>query len=217
MTLFSDRQDAGRRLASALKGRASDSLVLGLPRGGVPVAFEVAEALGAPLDVFIVRKLGAPGQPELAMGAIASGGGRVLNNSVLEQLGVIDETLEATVAKERAELKRRQQVYRGSDAPVDVSGRDVILVDDGLATGASMRAALDGVRALNAARVTIAVPVGARDTCAWLAQAADELVCVEMPEPFLGVGRWYVDFPQTRDEEVCDLLERARGQAAQRS
>jgi len=210
MTLFSDRRDAGRRLAAALAGHASDTLVLGLPRGGVPVAFEVAEALGATLDVFVVRKLGAPGQPELAMGAIASGGGRVLNDSVVAQLGVADETIEAVVAEERAELARRQQVYRASDAPVDVAGRDVVLVDDGLATGASMRAALDGVRALDAARVTVAVPVGAPDTCAWFARAADESVCVETPEPFVGVGRWYVDFPQTSDDEVCDLLARAR-------
>lgn len=208
MTPFNDRREAGRRLAAELTAHGNDSLVLGLPRGGVPVAFEVARALSAPLDVLVVRKLGAPGQPELAMGAIASGGGRVVNNNVVRQLGVSDDTLEAAVAEEREELTRRQLSYRGTDAPADVAGRSVILVDDGLATGASMRAALKGVRELGAAHVTVAASVGATDTCAWLENAADALVCVATPEPFLGVGRWYTNFPQTSDHEVCDLLGR---------
>lgn len=206
MTPFDDRREAGRRLAAELSDHGSESLVLGLPRGGVPVAFEVARAIGASLDVFVVRKLGAPGQPELAMGAIASGGGRVVNDSVVGQLGVSDDILEAAVAKERDELARRQLLYRGRDAPADVAGRRVILVDDGLATGASMRAALNGVRELGAAHVTVAVPVGAADTGAWFENAADAFVCVATPEPFLGVGRWYTNFPQTSDDEVRDLL-----------
>jgi putative phosphoribosyl transferase len=145
------------------------------------------------------------------MGAIASGGGRVINDEIVAQLGVDDETIEETVAEERAELLRRQRVYRGCEAPAAVFGRDVILVDDGLATGASMRAALDGVRGMDAARVTIAVPVGAPDTCAWFSQAADRSVCLKTPEPFRGVGQWYANFAQTSDEQVCELLARARG------
>lgn len=206
MAPFNDRREAGRRLATRLVGHGIDSLVLGLPRGGVPVAFEVAKALGTLLDVFVVRKLGVPGQPELAMGAIASGGGRVVNNDIVKRLGASDDTIEAAVAEERKELARRQQLYRGTDGPADVAGRRVILVDDGLATGASMRAALNGVRELGATHVTVAAPVGAADTCAWFENAADTLVCVVTPEPFFGVGRWYTNFPQTSDDEVRDLL-----------
>ena len=210
MTLFNDRRDAGRQLAAMLGLDGNDSVVLGLSRGGVPVAFEVARMLGKPLDVFVVRKLGVPGQPEVAMGAIASGGGRAINSDIVAQLDMTDEAIEEAIAEERDELARRQRMYRGWDTPAAVYGRHVILVDDGLATGASMRAALDGVRALDAGSVTIAVPVAARDTCAWFTQAADQLVCLETPEPFGGVGRWYRDFGQTSDDEVCRLLGQAR-------
>jgi predicted phosphoribosyltransferase len=209
--LFHDRADAGQVLAERLLHYAGrpDVLVLALPRGGVPVAFEVARALGAPLDVFLVRKLGVPGQRELAMGALATGGVRVLNREVVEALGIPDEVVDAVAAEEREELERREQEYRGDRAPPDVRGRVVILIDDGLATGSTMRAAVAALRRLGPARVVVAVPVGAPETCAELRREADEVVCARTPEPFYAVGRWYVDFSQTTDEEVRELLDQA--------
>ena len=207
---FRDRADAGRELAGQLAHYAgrSDVLVLALPRGGVPVGYEVAEVLGAPLDVFLVRKLGVPGHEELAMGAIASGGVRVLNERVVRPLGITDAVIKAVEAEERRELERRESAYRGSRPPIDVHGQTVILVDDGLATGASMRAAVVALRRLEPARIVVAVPVGAPDTCAELEKEADEVVCVSEPEPFFGVGMWYRDFSPTTDDEVRELLSR---------
>jgi predicted phosphoribosyltransferase len=209
--LFSDRFDAGRRLAAELLDYADrpDVLVLALPRGGVPVAFEVARALHAPLDVFLVRKLGVPGHRELAMGAIASGGVRVLNEDVVRGLGVPDEVLDAVAARERTELERREWAYRDGRPPPAVRGRTVILVDDGLATGSTMRAAVRALRAQGPARIVVAVPVGAPETCAEFQDEADEAVCARTPDPFYAVGLWYSDFTQTTDEEVRDLLARA--------
>lgn len=210
--LFQDRADAGRVLATKLAAFADrpDVLVLGLPRGGVPVAYEVARALRAPLDVFLVRKLGVPGQPELAMGAIASGGVRVLHDNVLKALSITEQEIDAVTAEEAEELDRRERLYRGGRPPLDVRGRTVILVDDGLATGSSMRAAVEALRRMNPLRIVVAVPVGSPDTCGALLEEADEVVCAETPDPFYAVGIWYDDFSQTTDEEVRELLERAR-------
>lgn len=209
--LFQDRADAGRVLAQRLKTYVNrpDVLVLALPHGGVPVAFEVAEALNAPLDIFIVRKLGVPGYEELAMGAIASGGVRVVNDDVVRQLGLSDAVIDAVAAQEEKELERRERAYRGARAAPDVRGRTVILVDDGLATGATMRAAAAALRKQQPARLVVAVPVAASQTCDDLRSEVDEIVCGATPEPFLGVGRWYRDFSQTTDEEVHRLLEQA--------
>ena len=209
--IFRDRSDAGRQLAGQLAKYAgrSDAVVLALPRGGVPVGFAVAEALGLPLDLFLVRKLGAPAQPELAMGAVASGGVRVLNQEVIEQLGIPPELIEREAAREERELERRQQLYREGRLPAAVEGRVCILVDDGLATGSSMRAAARALRLQRPARVVIAVPVGAAFTCEELCGEVDELVCVDTPEPFFAVGQWYDDFAQTRDDEVRELLRRS--------
>jgi predicted phosphoribosyltransferase len=210
--LFRDRLDAGRRLAEKLSRYAGkpDVVVLALPRGGVPVAAEVARALDAPLDVFLVRKLGFPGQEELAMGAIASGGSRVLNTSLLRRLHVSPEIIDAVAMRERHELDRREREYRGSHPLLPVRGRTVILVDDGLATGASMHAAVAALRTQEPARIVVAVPVGAPSTCEDLRQIADEIVCAETPEPFAAVGQWYDDFSQTTDEEVRQLLAASR-------
>jgi putative phosphoribosyl transferase len=208
MTLFRDRREAGRELArrlSAYAGR-TDAAVLALPRGGVPVAFEVAKALGLPLDVFLVRKLGVPGHEELAMGAIASGGARVLDSEVVRAYRVSEEDLRRVTAAESRELDRREIAYRGDRPPLDLKGRTVILVDDGLATGSSMRAALAALEPLSPARVVVAVPVAPRSTVSALGDAADEIVCLRMPEPFLAVGMFYEDFGQTSDEEVRDFL-----------
>ncbi len=212
--LYRDRADAGRRLAEKLRHYAdrTDVLVLALPRGGVPVGYEVARALKVPLDVFLVRKLGFPGQEELAMGAIASGGSRVLNTSLLQRLHVSQEMVDAVADREQRELERREQAYRGSAPPPVVRGRTVILVDDGLATGASMQAAAAALRGREPARVVVAVPVGAPSTCDEFGGYADEVVCGEMPEPFLAVGQWYDDFSQTSDEEVRELLRRSRSE-----
>ena len=209
---FLDRADAGRHLAPKLNAYANrdDVIVLALPRGGVPVGAEVAAALAAPLDVFLVRKLGVPGQPELAMGAIASGGVRVLNEDVLEQVRPPAAALERVAAAEAAELDRRERAYRGGRPPADVRGKTVILVDDGLATGASMRAAVAAVRKLDPARVVVAVPVGATETCADLRAEADEVVCLQTPAPFYAVGQWYVDFGETSDDEVRACLRGCR-------
>jgi predicted phosphoribosyltransferase len=210
--LFRDRLEAGRRLAQKLSDYAGkpDVVVLALPRGGVPVAAEVARALDAPLDIFLVRKLGLPGQEELAMGAIASGGSRVLNTSLLRRLHVSPEIVDAVAMRERRELDRREREYRGSHPPPPVRGQTVILVDDGLATGASMHAAVAALRAQEPARIVVAVPVGAPSTCEDLRQIADDVVCAETPEPFAAVGQWYDDFSQTSDEEVRQLLEASR-------
>jgi putative phosphoribosyl transferase len=208
MSLFRDRREAGRELArrlSAYAGRG-DAAVLALPRGGVPVAFEVAKALGLPLDVFLVRKLGVPGHEELAMGAIASGGARVLDSEVVRAYRVSEEELRRVTAVERRELARREIAYRGGRPALELKGRTVILVDDGLATGSSMRAALAALEPLSPARVVVAVPVAPRSTVSALGDAADEIVCLKMPEPFLAVGMFYEDFGQTSDEEVRDFL-----------
>jgi putative phosphoribosyl transferase len=210
---YRDRTEAGRRLAEKLapyRGRP-DLLVLGLPRGGVVVAYEVARALGAPLDVFVVRKLGAPGQEELAMGAIA-GGVRVLNPSVVELWGIPDEVIEEVARQEQRELERRERLYRGSRPPPQIAGRTVIVVDDGIATGSTMRAAVAALRALQPARIVVAAPAAAPQACELLESEADEVVCEFTPEPFYSVGLWYFDFPQNTDEEIRELLEAAAGE-----
>jgi putative phosphoribosyl transferase len=208
---FRDRTDAGRRLADELSEYADrpDVRVLALPRGGVPVAYEVAQELHAPLDVFLVRKLGVPGHEELAMGAIASGGVRVLNEQVVEILGIPDRALEAVAATEEKELERRERAYRGDRPEADVRERIVILVDDGLATGSTMRAAARALKQQHPRRLVVAVPVAARETCEEFRGEVDEIVCAMTPEPFYAVGLWYEDFSQTTDEEVRDLLRRA--------
>lgn len=211
MEAFQDRADAGRRLAKALSrysGRPG-ALVLALPRGGVPVGFEVAAALDLPLDVFVVRKLGVPGREELAMGAIAPGGVEVLNGEVVDSMRIPDAVIRAVARRERAELERREREYRGSNPAPDLRGRVAILVDDGLATGATMRAAVASLRRLGAARIVVAVPVAAADTCVHLLPQVDELICLMTPPYFGAVGEWYLDFSQTSDSEVRDLLSRA--------
>ena len=208
---FADRAEAGRVLAELLATYTgqSDVIVLALPRGGVPVAFEVARALGTPLDVFLVRKLGAPGQEELAMGAIASGDIVVLNDDLVKALKISREVVEMEVASERQELARREAIYRGGRPPLDVRGKTVILVDDGLATGSTMRAAVAALRRQEPARIVVAVPIGAPTTCAELKRIADECICAVTPDHFRAVGLWYDDFEQTDDDEVCSLLARA--------
>lgn len=214
MALFKDRRDAGKQLAQELTAYAgrSDVIVLALPRGGVPVAYEVARALNAPLDIFIVRKLGLPGHEELAIGAIASGGVRVLNEDIVRALNIPEAVIESIARRELQELERRERTYRGNRPPPEVRGRTVILVDDGLATGASMRAAVAALRAQNPARIVVAVPTAAPETCEAFESEVDEIVCAMTPEPFYGVGRWYEDFSQTTDEEVRALLEEAARQ-----
>lgn len=208
MERYSDRREAGRALAAALAPYAGrdDVVVLALPRGGVPVGYEVASALGAPLDVFVVRKLGVPGHEELAMGAIATGGVRVLVPSVVESLGISSDEIDSVADAERRELERRERQYRGNRPELDVRGRTVILVDDGLATGATMRAAVAALRQCEPARIVVAAPVGARDACDEFRVLADDVICARTPEPFYGVGLWYDDFSQTSDDEVRDLL-----------
>ena len=208
---FSNRTEAGRLLAEKLLkyARCADVIVLGLPRGGVPVAFEVAQRLAVPLDVFIVRKLGVPGFEELAVGAIASGGVRVLNEDVLRALPNADETIESITARETAELERREQSYRNGRPAPELRDRIVILVDDGLATGATMRAAVKALRHRGAAKIVVAVPVGPPDTCREFEEEADETICATTPEFFQAVGQYYEDFSQTSDDEVRELLARA--------
>jgi putative phosphoribosyl transferase len=208
---FRDRIEAGQLLGRELAARfgaIDDAIVLALPRGGVPVGLEVAKALAAPLDVFIVRKLGVPGHEEMAMGAIASGGVRVLNRDVLDYARVTQEQLDAVAAREERELSRREAEYRGNRAPLDVRDRIVIVVDDGLATGSTMRAAVQALRAMKPKRVIVAVPVGAPQTCEDLRGIADEIICLRTPEPFEAVGLWYDDFTQTTDAEVHAFLSR---------
>ncbi|HEV7591217.1 MAG TPA: phosphoribosyltransferase [Longimicrobium sp.] len=213
---FRDRIHAGRRLAAELAPYATrpNLLVLALPRGGVPVGFEVAEALGAPLDVFLVRKLGVPGHEEYAMGAIASGGIRVLNPEVVAMLRIPASAIEAVAEREQRELERRERAYRGDRPEPEISGRTVILVDDGLATGSSMRAAVAALRTRHPERLVVAVPVAAPETCDSLRGEVDDMVCAVTPEPFYAVGLWYQDFSQTTDEEVHELLERVRQRQA---
>ena len=210
--LFRDRREAGQRLAAKLATYANrpDVVVLALPRGGVPVAYEVASVLGAPLDVFVVRKLGVPGQEELAMGAVATGGVRVLNDQFVKRLGIPQRIIDTVTAWERQELARREDLYRGGRPPPEVRGRTVILVDDGLATGATMQAAIMALRRLQPARIVVAVPTASPDTCEQIGAIADEIICAMTPEPFHAVGLWYQDFSQTSDEEVSALLAQAR-------
>jgi predicted phosphoribosyltransferase len=210
-TAFRDRTEAGQRLAQGLTAYAGrpDVLVLALPRGGVPVGFEVARALGVPLDVFVVRKLGVPGHKELAMGAIASGGLCVLNDDAVGALRIPAPIIRAVAARELRELLRRERAYRGNRPALDVRGRTIILVDDGLATGSTMRAAVAALRRLEPARIVVAVPTAAPSTCEELRHEADDCVCEFTPDPFYAVGLWYEDFSQTTDDKVRELLERS--------
>jgi putative phosphoribosyl transferase len=207
---FKDRTEAGRVLGGILRAYAHNPevLVLALPRGGVPVAFEVACTLGAPLDIFLVRKLGVPGQTELAMGAIASGGVRVLNHDVIGSFGISQEEIEAVSAREKAELKRRAHAYRGNRPDVDVAGRTAILIDDGLATGSTMRAAVQALREQRPRKIVIAVPVAAAESLAALTREVDQVVSAYTPTPFFSVGRWYHDFSPTMDREIREILRR---------
>jgi putative phosphoribosyl transferase len=206
--LFQDRVEAGSQLAERLQRYADrdDVMVLALPRGGVPVGYEVAGALRLPFDVFVVRKLGVPGHEELAMGAIASGGVLLVNQDVVNALGIPDRVIDSVAKTEQAELARRERLYRDTRPPANLTNKTVILVDDGLATGSTMRAAVQAVRQHHPARVIVAVPVGAAETCSELDREADEVVCVRMPEPFVAVGLWYRDFTPTSDNEVRALL-----------
>lgn len=209
---FRDRHDAGRRLAAELRQYSNrpDVLVLALPRGGVPVGYEVATAIGAPLDVFIVRKLGLPWNEEVAMGAIASGGVRVLDHDLIRVARVSDADLQEVTRTEQAELDRREKLYRGGRPFPDLAGKTVVLVDDGLATGSTMRAGVEALRQEKPARIVVGVPVAAPETCDAFRGIADEIVCAETPEPFMSVGLWYEDFSQTTDDEVHELLDRTR-------
>jgi putative phosphoribosyl transferase len=213
---FRDRTEGGQRLAAALQPYAGDPsiVVLGLPRGGVPVAYEVASALHAPLDVFVVRKLGVPGHAELAMGAIARGGVRVINPEVVEPLNISTFTIDAVAERETHELERRERTYRGDLPPANLSGRTVILVDDGLATGSTMRAVVAAVRQYHPARIVVAVPVAARETCERLRSEVDDVVSVIVPQDFHAVSLWYREFEQTTDEEVRRLLMAANAAGA---
>lgn len=213
--IFGDRVDAGRRLAEKLRAYANreDVVVLGIPRGGVPVAFEVAAALNAPLDVFLSRKLGVPGQEELAFGAVATGGVRVLDQELIEAVGISKQEIEQITQKVRAELERRERVYRGARPPLNLEGKVAILIDDGIATGSSMRAAINALRQLKPARVVVAVPVAPLSTCNRLKSDVDELICVHMPESFYAIGQFYADFSQVADEEVTNLIHRAEQRA----
>ncbi len=209
--IYKDRVEAGKYLAKKLANYAqrNDVLVLALPRGGVPVAFEVAQTLDAPMDIFLVRKLGVPGHEELAMGAISTGGVRIINSDVVDHLRIPARVVDAVVDTELRELERRERIYRGNRAEPDVSGKTVILVDDGLATGSTMRAAAEALRQQNPARIVVAVPVSAPETCDQYQMGVDEIICAVTPETFVGVGQWYRDFAQTTDDEVRQLLARA--------
>jgi predicted phosphoribosyltransferase len=207
---FRNRREAGRLLASQLAAYANrpDLIVLALPRGGVPVAYEVARALDAPLDVFLVRKLGVPGHEEFALGAIATGGVRVINQDVVRRLRIPPDTIQAIAVQEQRELARRERLYRGNRPAPEVRGRTVMLVDDGLATGATMLAAIKALRSQGAGRIVVAVPIASPETCDQLAKEVDDIVCAVTPEPFDAVGLWYEDFSQTTDDEVRELLAR---------
>jgi putative phosphoribosyl transferase len=208
---FEDRRDAGRRLAGRLsRFEGEQPVVFALPRGGVPVGYEIARALGAPLDVFISRKLGAPGQPEFGIGAVAAGGVRILNQDVVRRLGIPDDYVEQITAQELAEVRRRLRYFRGERPEPEVVGRTAILVDDGLATGVTARAAVQALRLRKPGRLVLAAPVCAAQTAALFKRAVDELVCLESPSDLGAIGFWYKNFEQTSDEEVVELLERAR-------
>jgi putative phosphoribosyl transferase len=209
--IFASRREAGRELAAHLRSYAdrNDVIVLGAPRGGVPVASEVAKALGVPLDVFVLRKLGVPGHEELAFGAIASGGVRIIDPSIVQASGLTAGDIERVTWTEKQELDRRERAYRAGRAPLDVRGRTVILVDDGMATGSSIRAAIRALRQMQPAAVVVAAPVAPGATCIRLRPEVDELVCLATPEPFYGVGQFYADFSEVSDDEVNNLLERA--------
>jgi putative phosphoribosyl transferase len=215
--VFRDRQEAGRKLAAQLHAYANrkDVIVLGIPRGGVPVAFEVAKALDAPLDIFLSRKLGVPGQEELAFGAIATGGTRVLDREIIEGAGISEQQIEQITAKVKKELERRENLYRGAQPPLKVEGLTVLLVDDGIATGSSMRAAIDALRQMKPAQVVVAVPVAPLSTCNRLRPEVDKLICVDTPADFYAIGQFYEDFSQVADEEVTELLRRAAQPALQ--
>ncbi|AKB53521.1 MULTISPECIES: phosphoribosyltransferase [Methanosarcina] len=212
MALFEDRVDAGKKLAKELSKYAnrSDVLILALPRGGVPVAFEVAKELNVKMDVFIVRKLGVPGNEELAMGAISSDNVLVLNEDIVKSFQIPERVINMVAENELKELKRRERTYRGDRPKPEISGSTVILVDDGLATGATMRAAASAIKTKNPAKIVVAVPTGAPDTCEIFKKEVDEVICMATPEPFYGVGAWYGNFSQTTDEDVCELLDKAR-------
>ncbi|RTZ78728.1 MAG: phosphoribosyltransferase [Gammaproteobacteria bacterium] len=213
---FADRRDAGRQLAKALAHHAGEKglLVLALPRGGVPVGYEVAKALGADLDILLVRKLGTPGQPELAMGAIASGGIEVINPRIVQALGISERQIQEVAREEYAELQRREAAYRGDRPFPEIAGRTVILVDDGLATGASMKAAIQALKTLEPGKIVVAVPVAPPDTLSSLESEVDEVVALMAPPAFAAVGQWYIDFGQTSDSEVRELLQKAWGKSA---
>jgi putative phosphoribosyl transferase len=210
--LFHDRTEAGQVLADLLREYAGrkDVLILALPRGGVPVAFEVAQALDAPLDIFVVRKLGLPSNEELAMGALASGNIRVLNDEVVQSFGISERTIEAVAEKEQVELERRERLYRGDSDLPSIRGKTVLLVDDGVATGSTMRAAVAAIRGQHPAQIIVAVPVAPPSTCDTLRTEADQVVCVATPEPFYAVGQWYRVFDQTTDRQVRELYERSK-------
>jgi putative phosphoribosyl transferase len=216
MPLFRNRSEAGRALAERVRAAVPDPhpLILALPRGGVPVAFEVARALNAELDVFLVRKLGMPGEEELALGALASGGVRVLNQDLISYMRVPDDVLEELTRREQQELERREQMYRKGRPAASVAGRTVVLIDDGLATGASMLAASRALRPQGAAKIVVAVPVASRQTCDDFRREVDEIICLATPHPFGAVGIWYEDFAQISDQQVRTLLEEARGRLA---
>jgi predicted phosphoribosyltransferase len=210
MSLFSNRVEAGLKLAAALKNDYKNAVVLAIPRGGVVVGYEVAHSLHVPLDVIITRKIGAPGNPELAIGAVAEDGTYILDNSLVEMLGVPQEYIEGEVERQKTEIKRRLQKYRGSSPAPRLAGREVIVVDDGVATGSTLKAALLSLTKVGAKSVTVAVPVGPSDTVKELKRHADRVICLHTPEPFYAIGEFYADFDQTTDEEVTELLSRNR-------
>ena len=213
--IFKDRQDAGRRLAARMNYlRGQDVVVLGLPRGGVPVALEVAKGLGVPLDVIVVRKVGVPSQPELAMGAVSEGGVLVANDEIVRMIRISPEEFTLVAARERDEVERRAKTFRGDRAQVSLTGRIALVVDDGIATGSSAQAACKVARALGAAKVLLAAPVGSANAVRLLSKDADEVICLQIPEMFFAVGEWYHDFSATSDEEVADLLREAAGVVA---
>ncbi|QQG35767.1 MAG: phosphoribosyltransferase [Micavibrio aeruginosavorus] len=213
---FRNREEAGLELSNALSRYKEnpDTIILALPRGGVPVAHEVAKALGLPMDIWLVRKLGVPGHEELAMGAIALNGVCHINKDIIFNLNIAPHLLNQVMVKERAELDRRNKLYRQGRRAPDIRGKTAIVVDDGLATGATMHAAVESIRQVKASHIVVAVPVGSKSTCEDLKAIADDVVCLRMPEPFYGVGQWYLDFSQTSDEEVQNLLEQPTGNAA---